>query len=124
MGPDDRGPKRPVAPHIKYKSTAMTAEASLLKSTVSSFPPRSVNVQAENIELTSEQISRLEQLEQGNEAHKTALAELKKENEAQKQALAELLTELQVCKDFHADGPGPWTVKIFSLIMDFVLTVY
>ncbi|KAG9530702.1 hypothetical protein KCU93_g2496, partial [Aureobasidium melanogenum] len=89
MDPDDGHLKRRMAPHIKYKSRATSAEPSSSK-----IP-----------------MSRLEELEKESEAQKTALAKLEKENEAQKQALSESRTELQAWKDFHADGPAPWTYE-------------
>ncbi|KAH0365370.1 hypothetical protein KCU65_g6151, partial [Aureobasidium melanogenum] len=83
MDPDDGRSKRRMAPHIKYKSMATSAEPS------SSKTP----------------ISRLEESEKENEAQKIALAKLEEENEAQKEALSESQTELQAWKDFHAEGP-------------------
>lgn len=68
-------------------------------------------------------MSRLEELEKQSEAQKTALAKLEKENEAQKQALSESQTELQAWKDFHADGPGPWTVRTLFFTVEFDLMV-
>ncbi|KAG9852948.1 hypothetical protein KCU98_g3283, partial [Aureobasidium melanogenum] len=102
MDRDDGHPKRPVAPHIKYKSAAISAGQSSSK-TPEGIP--SDDSQHKDTELTSTQMSRLEALEKENEAQKTALAKLEKENEAQKQALSESQTELQAWKDFHAEGP-------------------
>ncbi|KAG9671962.1 hypothetical protein KCU99_g8012, partial [Aureobasidium melanogenum] len=97
MDPDDGHPKRRMAPHIKYKSRATSAEPSSSKTPM----------------------SRLEELEKQSEAQKTALAKLEKENEAQKQALSESQTELQAWKDFHADGPGPWTEYEFQAYLKY-----
>lgn len=108
MDPGDKYSKRPVAPHIKYKFTATSAGPSSSQSPVG-FP--SINPQDKDTELTSAQMSRLEELERENEAQKADLAKLQKETEAQKQAFSISQTELQAWKDFHADGPGPWTVR-------------
>ncbi|KAG9661171.1 hypothetical protein KCU95_g8175, partial [Aureobasidium melanogenum] len=109
MDPDDGHPKHPVAPHVKYKSTATSAGPSSSKSPVG-FP--SLNPQDKDTELTSAQMSRLEELERENEAQKADLAKLQKENEAQKQALS-------AWKDFHADGPGPWTEYEFQAYLKY-----
>ncbi|KAH0383573.1 hypothetical protein KCU92_g5275, partial [Aureobasidium melanogenum] len=116
MDPDDGHPKRPVAPHIKYKSAAISAGQSSSKTPVG-FP--SLNPQHKDIDLTAAQMSRLEELEKENDAQKTALAKLEEENEAQKQALSESQIELQAWKDFHADGPGPWTEYEFQVYLKY-----